>query len=331
MRPLSFLPRALLLAFLMALNPSVASAQEAGKTIVKRGVITEDLYVAGVRLDILAEVDGDVIAAGGRASIGQLVKGDVLVIAGDVTVTGQVLDDVRAMGGAVAISGEIGGDVIAAGGSVSIPAETKVGGRTWLAGRTVEIRGRIGRELKAAARRISLSGEVGGDANLIASEIEILSTARIKGNLTYRSSREARIDPAAQIGGRVIHHRIEFARRAAQARRAIIGSARIVALVGLMAAGMVLFLLFPNFTVSAARTIGRDLWKSLGLGFALLVSAPVAGIILMTTVIGIPLGLTLFALLFGESCFRACAGGLRGLPPGLGSHTGPDQSLQDLV
>ncbi|MFQ5520081.1 MAG: hypothetical protein ACE5FK_01675 [Candidatus Methylomirabilia bacterium] len=298
MRRVRFLPGVLLLGLVMALDPSLASAQEAGKTIVKRGVIPEDLYVAGGRLNILAEVQGDVVAVGGQITIGRLVKGDVIVAGGDVTVTGQVLDDVRAAGGAVAINGEIGGDVISAGGSVSIPTETKVGGRAWLAGRTVEVRGRIGKELKAAARRISLSGEVEGDANLAASEIEILSTARIKGDLTYRSPREAKIDPDAQIEGGVTHHRIDFVGKAARARGVIIGTGWILAVVGLMAAGVVLFLLFPNFTVSAARTIQTDLWKSLGLGFALLISAPVAGVILMMTVVGIPLGAMLFALYF---------------------------------
>jgi len=78
----------------------------------------------------------------------------------------------------------------------------------------------------------------------------------------------------------------------------VFGVFRALFLLGLMVAGIVLFLLLPNFTVSAARTIRSDPWKSLGLGFALLVATPVAGVLLMITILGVPLALTLFALYF---------------------------------
>ncbi len=133
----------LLVGLLLALHLCVVLAQGAGRAVIKRGVIADDLYVAGGKVDILAEVKGDVIAAGGRVSVGQLVEGDVMVAGGSVTVTGQVLDDVRATGGAVTIDGDIGGDVVVSGGSVSLTPETHVSGRTWLAGGEVVIQGTL--------------------------------------------------------------------------------------------------------------------------------------------------------------------------------------------
>ncbi len=79
----------LLVGLLLALHLCVVLAQGAGRAVIKRGVIADDLYVAGGKVDILAEVKGDVIAAGGRVSVGQLVEGDVMVASGSVTVTGQ--------------------------------------------------------------------------------------------------------------------------------------------------------------------------------------------------------------------------------------------------
>lgn len=287
-----------LFGLLLALDVAPVTAQEAGKTVVKRGVISEDLYVAGGRVDILAEVAGDVIAAGGRVTIGQVVTGDVIVIGGDVAVTGQVLDDVRAAGGIVTINGKISGDVIAAGGSVSVTPETTVGGKAWLAGVDVEVRGTIHRWLRAAAKTIRISGQIEGDVKLVAQEIEVLPTARIEGNFTYTSPREAKIDPAAQIRGAVTHRRAEFPEDVARTAAAMVWIGRILLFPGLMAAGIVLFLLFPGFTVSAARTIKSNPWKSLAAGFALLVSTPVAGVLLCITILGIPLGLAVFALYF---------------------------------
>lgn len=69
-------------------------------------------------------------------------------------------------------------------------------------------------------------------------------------------------------------------------------------LLALFVAGVVLLLLFPNVTRTAARTVGSHPWKSLGLGLALLVTTPIVALLLMMTVLGIPLGLTALAIYF---------------------------------
>jgi cytoskeletal protein CcmA (bactofilin family) len=276
---------------LIVFNPSHLLAYEAGRTVIKGGTVSEDLYVAGGTVRVFAEAEGDVVAAGGRVIIGQLVKGDVIVAGGSVNVRARVLDDIRAAGGDVILEGEVGGDAIAAGGNVSLAPETTIGGRAWLAGGHVEVAGSIGKELKAAGRTITIAGNVQGDVELVAQKIEILPTARIQGNLTYRSPQEAKIDPSAQIEGKVSY--IQTGLRYTPMQRAIF---RVLFFLSLMVVGIVLFLLFPNFTVSAGRTIGSDPWKSLGLGLALLVTTPFVGGLLMATVLGIPLALMLFAI-----------------------------------
>lgn len=288
--------RVLLLALLAALHPASVPAQEAGETVVKRGVIADDLYLAGGDVDVLGEVSGDVVAAGGRVVVGRLVRGDVIVLGGSVDVTGRVLDDVRAAGGAVTIDGEVAGDAIAAGARVRLTPETKVRGRAWLAGGEVDVSGSVGRWLKAAAGRVRISGEVRGDVELAAREIEILPSARIEGDLTYYSPQPARIDPAARIAGTITHRRSALADEAAGAARTALRLSLIASLVGLMLAGTVLFLLLPGFTISAARTAVVEPWKSLGLGFALFVAVPAAAGLLMATIVGVPLGLTVMAL-----------------------------------
>lgn len=285
-----------LVGLILALEPAGAMGQEVGGTVLKRGAFAEDLYVAGGRVDVLASVEGDVIAAGGRVTIGRLIRGDVIAAGGEVTVAGEVLDDVRLVGGLVALDGRIGGDTVAAGGSVRLSPEARVAGRAFLAGADVEVRGAIGRSLRAAGRTIRIDGEVEGDANLVAQDIEILPSARIMGNLTYTSPREARIDPAAQIRGTVTHRPTEIPDQARGAGGRILWAVGVVLLLGLMVAGMVLVLLFPRFTLSAARTVGSDPGKSLAVGFAVLVAAPPAAGLLMVTVVGIPMGLALLAL-----------------------------------
>lgn len=270
---------------LLAARPAAAQAPEP--------VPADDVYVAGGDVVLPGEVAGDAVAAGRRVSVGPLVRGDAILAGGSVVIGGQVLDDVRAAGGEVLVNGPVGDDLIAAGGRVRLAPGARVGGRAWLAGGEVEVAGDAGRELRAAAGRVRLGGRVQGNVELAAEEVEILSTARIAGNLIYRSARPARIAPGAQIAGRITHIRTEPSETAL--RTGVVASG-IVFIVGLALAGSVLFLLLPGITLSAARTIGSDPWRSLALGFALLVSIPFLAVLLMVTVIGIPLGLVLLAL-----------------------------------
>ena len=61
----------------------------------------------------------------------------------------------------------------------------------------------------------------------------------------------------------------------------------------LLVVGAIMILAFPDFSAAAALTVRSDAWKSLGLGFALLLCVPVGAVLLMITVVGVPLGMLL--------------------------------------
>jgi hypothetical protein len=69
----------------------------------------------------------------------------------------------------------------------------------------------------------------------------------------------------------------------------VFGISWLVFVASLMILSNVLILVLPRSSFTAARTIGGAPWKSLGLGFALLIGAPVTMAILAATVIGISL------------------------------------------
>jgi cytoskeletal protein CcmA (bactofilin family) len=201
----SVLPRLLVLGLLVGCAPVQAVAQDAGATVTKRGAFAEDLYLAGKRVEVLADVDGDVLAAGGSVVVDGHVTGDAILAGGEVTMQGRVRDDMRAAGGQVSIAGEVGGDLVCVGGRIGVRPAAVVGGRAWLAGGEVDVEGRIGGKLKAAGGRIRIAGEIGGDVDLAAEDVELLPAAQIHGALSYRSPREARIAPDARIAGPVRH------------------------------------------------------------------------------------------------------------------------------
>ncbi len=283
-----------------------ALAQQTGERVVRTGTVAEDLYVAGAEVRVDADARGDVVAAGGNVAVDGRVAGDVLAAGGEVEIRGAVADDVRAAGGDVRIEAGVGDEVVAAGGSVTLAEKASAGGRAFLAGGRVEIAGRVGKSLRAGGGSIRLSGEVLGDADLAGERIEIGPGAHVAGNLTYASPAEAVTAPGARIEGKVVRHDVGPSPGARIAGRLFAGLLFVVALA---ASAAVLYFAFPRFSVGAAQTVGREPWKSLGLGAVVLFGAPVLAVFLGVTVVGLPLA----AILAGLYLLALVAGGLTGL------------------
>ena len=285
--------RLLPLALFFVFHAAPAGAQEAGGNLVLTGNFPRDLYLAGGRVEFPGEAEGDVVVAARSMSVDGLIRGDLLVAANRLLIRGRVLDDVRAAARTVGLDGEVGDGFVAAGEVVRLGATSRVGGIAWIAARRVELAGRVGGDVRAAAVRVRIAGTIEGDAALAAREIELLPGARIAGNLTYWSSQEARVAPGAQVDGRIIRRQPEFLDRAGRVLTVMSVITRVVFVLNLFVAGVILFLLFPGLTISAALTVGRRPWASLGMGLAILVLTPVVALSLILTVIGVPLALTL--------------------------------------
>jgi cytoskeletal protein CcmA (bactofilin family) len=286
-----------LLVVFFALLPRVAAGQAAGETVIVREPVAENLYVAGGTVRVESEVEKDLVAAGGTVTVDRLVKGDATLAAGAVAVRGAVLDDVRAAGGTVTIDGAVGGDLVAAGGTVELTPRAAVRGRTWLAGGTVRVdRAHVLGDLKVGAATAVIGGRVDGTVRVAAGDISVGPGAEIRGDLVYTSPHPPRVDPAAKILGAVTMRRsppLESARHVARVLTVLLRS---VLFLGAAVTGIVVYLLFPRFTVGAAGTIGREPWRSAAVGLLVLVATPVAAFILILTLVGIPLGLALGAL-----------------------------------
>lgn len=269
----------------------VLSDQGAGHTVLKRGKIDKDLYVAGGRVDVIAEVNGDVVAAGGRVTINSRITGDVIAAGGNVTIQGHVSDDVRVAGGDVIINATAGDGVVAAGGNIVFGPNASAGGDVMIGGGHVELAGKVRGNVIISAGELVISGQVDGNVELTSRSIKIMPGAVIRGNLTYRSPVAAAIDPQARVVGKVSHIRMPMPGTAEIA--AIATKIGLFVWLGIALTGIVLYLLFSRTAMTAARTVSAKPWKSLGLGLALLAAIPVLGIVLMITGIGWLLALLL--------------------------------------
>jgi cytoskeletal protein CcmA (bactofilin family) len=272
----------------------VAQAQEAGGHLVKTGTFAEDLYLAGERVEVDAEVLGDVLAAGRSVEVRGLVRGDVMAAGAGVGLRGEIGDDARLAGRVVLVTGRVGDMLLAAGQTVRVAPRAEIGGRTWLAGQHIEVGGRLGGDLRAAFERIVISGTVEGNVLLAGRDIEILPTARIRGNLTYWSRFPARIDPAARIEGRVVQERP----RAGDLSWLSWTGLWLIVAGQFIVGGAALLLLFPRVTAAAAATLGREPVRSLVVGLAVGLLTPVVAVLSIMTAVGLQLGLAIVAAYF---------------------------------
>lgn len=309
MRPTAHLIRfarwVMVLALLAGLGTGSAPAREsAGRTVVERGTLAEDLFAAGGTVDVQADVEGDAIAAGGTVTLAGAVSGDAIVAGGSVTVPAAVGDNLLVAGGWVRISGPVAGKVLAAGGRVELGAAARVAERLAVAGGSVQIGGVAEEQVSVVAGSVLVLGIIQGDLEVAAGELEIAETARIAGRVIYRGPEAPEVAPGAEVVGGVRF----LATPGRDVREVgwiagILGPLVFIGL-GLFVLGAVFFWAFPGFTEAAGRSLRARPLASLGLGFAVVVAGPFAIVLLMVTVLGIPLalallGLYLLALLLG--------------------------------
>ncbi len=280
--------RTLILLPALAVSCTSFADSDAGETVTKRGNIDDDYYAAGGIVDIDAEVAGDVIIAGGELSIGHLIEGDVIAAGGTLKIRGEIKDDIRVSGGDLNIDATIGDDLAAAGGSITLSPGTSVGGDGWLAGGEVHIAGTILGNLKVTGGAIRLSGTVHGDVELEGGEIQILDSARIDGELSYKSPRPATTSAGATISGEITHQPVDW--EYADSGYGLFFS------ITLMVAAVLFYLFFPHYTLASVKRMGSDPWNSVGLGFIFVVATPLVAFMLMLIVLGLWVGLSLFAL-----------------------------------
>ncbi|PWT76369.1 MAG: hypothetical protein C5B46_01195, partial [Proteobacteria bacterium] len=260
-------------------------------------MIDEDYFAAGASPELDRRVDGDAFLAGGRVAMRGPVKGDAVLTGGDIIVTDTVAQDLYAAGGSLALSGQVVGNARIAGGQVVVSPHGGIGGKATIAAGTFRLAGRVGHYLVVYADSVRIDGEVGGDLRVVAHSVVIGPEAHVRGRLIYRSFGPARIDPTAVIAGGVTReggNRPEIGPEHPFPAAELLSVLLVAA--SLLVVGGALIVVFPAFSTRAAQTIRSNPWKSVSLGFALLLCLPAAAGLFMFTVVGIPLGLLLLFL-----------------------------------
>lgn len=266
----------------------------------KDQTVNSDYFAAGSRVTIDGTINGDAYVAGGQIDVNGTINGDLLVAGGQITIRGKVSQNVRGAGGNISVTGDIGRNITLAGGNLIIDKTSKIAGNAVLAGGNIDVLSQV-RDLSAGGGNLRISGPVLGNVKAGIGMLDVQDGADIRGNLEYWSQNKVNMAQAARISGNTTFHQLQTPEELNAARtqaRGLVTGARFfftaLSFLTSLVLGLVIFRIFPVFSQKTAETVTGKFWQSMITGFIALVVIPVAAIILMITVVGIPLGFLVF-------------------------------------
>ncbi len=256
-----------------------------------------DRFAAGREISVSQAVAGDLIAAGGQVTTTAKVGGDAVLAGGEVRMDGRVTGSLFLAGGQLTVHGQVGRNARVGGGTVAFDTPSEVEGNLSAGGGDIALKGRVGGYLQAAGGKVLIDGPIGGDVEVRAGELTLGPGARIAGKLRYASREDIKRDPAAQVQGGVERIKAEGGWPVPEDLERSMGrTGGWIWTLGLLVLASVLVWALPEFFRHAAETLRTRFPLSLLLGFALLVCLPVAAVLFLVTIIGVPLGLLTIAL-----------------------------------
>ncbi|WP_353634863.1 polymer-forming cytoskeletal protein [Halobacterium sp. NMX12-1] len=264
--------RALAFALVVALAVStfagVAAADDraGGTIVVEEGeTVTDGLQATGGTVVVRGTVQGDLEAFAGSV---------------DVTETGTVTGALGGAAGSIRVAGTVEGGVDAAAGSIHITETGVVGGN-----------------VTAGAGSFTHAGTVNGSVRVGAGSVTLASTASVGGDFIY-DGEFTRAD-GATVGGEVRHDPDLGSMQDSVVPDVAGWLVTLYFLAVTLFVGALLLVALPGVSATVADATATAPLRTLGAGFLALVGAPLALVLLLFTIVGIPVavvGVFLYAL-----------------------------------
>jgi len=274
--------------------------------ITKDEVVSSSLFVAGSSIIIDGKVQGDVFCAGQNITINGVVEGDVFCAGQSVTINGFVGGSVRMAGNNLFVNGKVSRNVMAAGANLSIAPEAQVGWDLQFAVAMAEIRGKVVRDVDGAGAKIAVAGSIGRNVYLALDDnrekdnsdnnkptLTVSKEAVVNGNLIYLASKDASFENGSTIKGTI--EKKSFTEKKHENKNGVVAWLWyiVISIFGAIAFGLIIVSWLKKPVEEITDLMIEKPWASLGFGFIFLVLTPIAVILIMITMIGLPIGLTL--------------------------------------
>lgn len=258
--------------------------------------VRDDLYMVGSTVSSAGTVFGDGMFAGGNVLVSGPIGGDIAAAGGTVTILADVGGDLRIAGGTVILQSRVNEDVLIGGGQVTV-AGPGINGEVVVAGGQITITAPIAGDAKIRGGDIIIDSTISGDVDVRADKVTLGEHAVIGGTFTYSAPEEVTLAEGAVVHGETAYTKVESRtgakpekRDIAKAFLALITVALFAKFLMLLVGALLLGYFFRRFTTETImRTLAKPLGQ-LGRGVVVFIVLPVASIILLVTIIGLPLG-----------------------------------------
>lgn len=300
-----FLLIALMCLFLVPASALAATfrAPQSGTATISDRETAKNAYLAGNTVSVMGTVLEDLVAAGNTITVNGTVNNSANIAGNSIIINGKIGKSVRAAGANITISNSVGSDVFVAGGTINIEQSAIVNNDLIAAGGTIDLNGVINGNAYLSGGQITINGKINGDVIIKNSnKVTINNNAVIKGNLDYQAQQEALINPDAKIDGSVNFKKIANQNDISSIFKVGITLFSLLMTLATFLLLLVLIYVFPKLMRSVIEKSFAKPWENLGIGFVYLIIVPIAAIILMVTIIGMPIGflaLGLYAVTLG--------------------------------
>lgn len=206
---------------------------------------------------------------------GETKESEFTVAGADVEFMGKAQKGLRAFGASVVHSGEVEGDMLVLGSQVTLAGI---------------YHGRV----RAGAASLVLSGTFDHDVAAGAARITVAPTAVIKGNLRYTAATLERKEGArieGTVARREFREREEWIEKGKKALSGLWLAYWLISIPALIIVGLLARYLSPRGTEEVLSLLSQFPWKSMGMGLVFILVVPVAVMIAMATLVGIPAGI----------------------------------------
>ncbi|MCX6795559.1 MAG: polymer-forming cytoskeletal protein [Candidatus Falkowbacteria bacterium] len=264
----------------------------------KNETVDGNLYAAGQSITIDGTVNGDVIGAAQTITVNGTVNGDVIGAAQAFNFNGDVKGNIRAAANYLNINGSVGRNLNAFGAVTVLSQNSHIAWDALIFSNTTEVRGIIEGNLHGGVSEAVIAGKIGHDVDLkidnkkASNALTIDKEAVIAGNLNYTSANNANIESQSSIAGQI--------NRSQPEHQSFDWNAfiwwKIFGIFSALFIGLAIWFLWRNGVEKSLRSIKEKWGLNLLNGLIILALIPVASVILIVTLIGIPLAAILLLL-----------------------------------
>ncbi|HWI53504.1 MAG TPA: hypothetical protein VNT01_15285 [Symbiobacteriaceae bacterium] len=293
-----FIGFAVMLLMIFAVVPAASAMdlrQGTRPSVARDEVVDDDLFIAGDSMTIEGTVNGDVLAFGNNVTVRGTINGNLLTAGSHVEVLGTVTGSVYGAAETLYVGGRIERTLAAAGSRVTLDANSSVGQSVMAAADRFLFASTVGRGMAVAGNAITIDGRIGKELRAAVNELRINSTAVVSGPVEYASPNKAYIDAGARTG------EVTYTYRQYDWNHGntfwVSRWWKFISFASFLGFGMLILTLFPALRRSFPDLVLEKPWQLPVTGIVTIIVFPIAFVVLLLTVIGIPVSLLSLAAL----------------------------------